>query len=288
MGFSHSLALQATPNGAPELRRCKRKNRKLRLKKNKEDKLMINDEITLFNESITEWSEKWWWGYCFDENGITSDFKKDMELYFPFFLEHDPKILIHENLVDFSSTTYNHKIENIEKFRENIIKWKYGSQYYEINYKNSLKIKNGNSIDCVFNHSSLVSRIFWKHIYNPLSYPIFDQRTLRTFALLFNKSNEFIPLNHLWIGGVPTGTNIEKYYDSCFKKIIINSIKEITNDIEKFLLLRKIDYALFAFDKFIISKSINKTIPIFKKIVEICDEKIQNFTFSKCNFKTSD
>lgn len=247
---------------------------------------MINNEIELFNKSIIEWSEKWWGRYCFNEDRITKDFQKDIELYFPFFL--DRNILIKENLVDFSLTTYNHKIEEIEKFREKIVNWKYGALYYKKNYGKSLEIKNENSIDCVFNHNkSLVSLIFWKHIYKPLSYPIFDQRTLRTFALLFNEPNEFIPPSHLWIGGVPSGANILKYYNSCFKKTIINSIKEITNDIERFLLLRKIDYALFAFDKFIISRSINKTIPASKKIIEICDENIQNFTFRKYNFKIS-
>jgi hypothetical protein len=88
----------------------------------------------------------------------------------------------------------------------------------------------------------------------------------------------------LWLGGVPYGKHACSYYNDVFKKKIIDTIEDKANDKERFLLLRKIDYALFSFDKLIISKSLNKKISINHKIMELCDSTLTSFNDKNYTF----
>jgi hypothetical protein len=231
---------------------------------------MLQNEIDLFNSSLFEWTLQWASFYCVKDNQATSDFKKDIELYFPTFFENSPIFDAQRQIISFSPLLMKPRFDINEATKEELSKWKFSGPYLKTNSDNAKKFENYSEIDKVFNEkSSLVSLVFWKHIYKPFEYPIFDQRTMRTFSVLNGTSKNF-----LWIGGVPSGKKRREYYDNVFSKKILSAITQEPDQRKKLIMLRLIDYALFSFDKLIIS-NIGKELPINDTITKLLDEKIK-------------
>jgi len=238
----------------------------------------IDEEISLFNnKSILEWSDKWWRLYCFKQDDKpTEDFKRDRRLYFNFFLDGKPKpdVTNEEDVtnkdIDFSACRFDPKIGRLKDHIENLTTWKFR---WKQNSEKAEKLKNFEDVEKTYNKNTLVSRIFWSHVFEPLEYPLFDQRTLRTFLLLWkndkkmwNDEKDIFHPNYLWINNVPSGENAYEFYENVFQKLILKSVKKLEDGREKFILLRKIDWALFAFDKHVIKPCIGKSIPISEPI----------------------
>lgn len=232
---------------------------------------MIEEEINFFNASIIKWSNKWWGWYCFADDKITKDFENDRDLYFKFFLNGQIKADVINKTIDLSTCSFNHKINEFKDHFEDLSRWKFRNRSNKILEK-AKKLHNYHDVSKTYTKSSLVSLIFWFHVFKPFEYPLFDQRTLRTFLLLWNGQKDKNSSNYhpksLWLGGVPSGNNIYDFYNGVFKSLILKTVTKESkgNDKKKFILLRKIDWALFAFDKYLISPCIGKSIPISESI----------------------
>lgn len=239
--------------------------------------MMLQNEINNFNQSIIDWSNNWAAGYCINNNRQSSDFTKDINLYFPTYFVNSPEIDFHNRTISFANLQLRNNF-NIDK--QQLTRWKYSARDFNRNYQNAIAFNTFEEIDNVFSiDSSLVSLIYWKHICRPDQYPIFDQRTMRAFSIL-NGNRE----NFLWIGGVPNGNALYQYYNEIYKPQIINSVPQNLPIKEKLLSFRKIDYALFSFDKFIISKAISKRIPVNRTVSDLLDEKLLNHNLPEYSF----
>jgi len=119
---------------------------------------------------------------------------------------------------------------------------------------------------------TLVSNIFWKHVLlSPHRFPLFDQRVLIAYKLLKDKL--------LWTRGAP---NDKSLYDDNkhggYKYFILDTINKNKSISEQFVTLRKIDCALFAFEKYVIRKAFPQFVPIS---LELIDETLSKNSKSK-------
>jgi hypothetical protein len=232
----------------------------------------FDTEANQFKCCFGEWVNKWAPTYCLSEKGL----EKDRDIYFPYFFSPNMvEIDLKEKKVNFSACKYEKSapIDEGEKNLKKLYDWKFGTQYWngaEANVKKlpPLSKENLEKIDSIYKENSLVSQIYWKHISDPLNYPIFDQRVLRTFLLL----NDDKP--KLWIKGVPSGKHMLDFYETNFKVFILEKSKNIPGK-DQFINLRLIDWALFGFDKLVTKKVLDKEIELNKPLADILSEKIK-------------
>jgi hypothetical protein len=135
-------------------------------------------------------------------------------------------------------------------------------------------------IDCIEEvytaKNALVSQIYWKHILNPLEYPIFDRRVLRTFCLLDK--------GRLWLKGAPSGKRMLEEDYKGFRNFIKNKDHGLT-ETKIFINHRLIDWALFGFDKLVTQKLFDNGIEINKKLDDLLTQRIQEAICGKEKWK---
>ena len=196
-------------------------------------------------------------------------------------LESVISLLDYHKTIDFKNCVYK-PTRTINGFHKRLYEWKFGSQYWGKNKDKILKINSISDVGGKYGNDALVSLIYWSHIFDPFGYPIFDQRILRTFLLLSSiKCNIHDAPHFLWIGGVPSGKMFFDFYEDYYKVFISNKLKEIKDAKEKFLSLRKIDWALFGFDKYIISESIGNILLLDKTINILVSDRLKQIQTTK-------
>jgi hypothetical protein len=203
----------------------------------------LKQEAEQFNSDFWGWVRKWFPAYFQADSTAVAH---DRDWYLPVFLTNSDTIFEKsaEKSLDFSKCKYEKQKLDADKI-EKLYKWKFFAMTLKRDEKKLQQIsaiKKVEDIAEIYDDTALVSSIYWSHVLEPLQYPLFDQRVLRTFKLLTE--------NVSWTKGTPSGKEMRTYYEETYKKFILSKIDGAVSDKAKFIKLRIIDWALFGFDKY--------------------------------------
>lgn len=275
---------------------------------------LLDREIQEFNSNLLLWSDRWWQDYCFDgSNQISGTFHQDWKRYFPFFFPGMSKELSTKNILnDFEiQRDLGQLIRYFNNFKlepqigthysydsvKALYEWKFTARNWDSHKEKVVKVATGElGVATAYPvDRALVANIFWLHAFDPLEFPIFDQRTLRSWLLLSEAENNLTRHPHsLWRQGVPMGVDLALFYKTDrgeslytsqdsqakisgkarFADKILDVTAQFSSDSERFMTLRKIDWALFAFDRQVISRLFSREIPIDKTIAQMVETRL--------------
>jgi hypothetical protein len=262
------------------LRRCRRPSGGDRFYGGRKmENTYLEKEAEQFNSDFCGWVCKWFPAYFQADSKAVAH---DRDWYLPVFLTNSDTIFEKsaEKYLDFSKCKYEKQKLDADKI-ENLYKWKFPAislNGFKANqFKQIAAIKKVEEIKEVYSDTALVSVIFWSHVLDPLQYPLFDQRVLRTFKLLNDKVS--------WTKGVPKGKDLHTYYEETYKKFILSKIDGAVSDKAKFIKLRVIDWALFGFDKYITSKAFKNEAGINETTNAIISDKLKTLEPEKWEYK---
>jgi hypothetical protein len=239
---------------------------------------VLDDERMHLSADPLGWAVRWAAHY-----GARNE-AQDRELYWPYFFDSfqpdDRRLCDAAAQVPDPATS----VPRARLHLHALARWKYGARDWRKPYERAAALFASSddvptmvaTIEREYSSgTTLVSRIFWLHVLDPVAFPIFDQRSLRSFCLLARGVESDTDEPHLWLGGPPTGKRCLRYYHDVFQPLLQQATADGSAG-SRLLKLRCIDRALFGFDRAVTGAVISRppSVPA-RGIADMIDRRIE-------------